>query len=255
VQQRAAVAPAEGTSQDTDAVHAAAAKGIATPSTSLPHGATIQQLFGPRHDLSAVQAHTGPEAAASATAMGAKAYATGNHLVLGDQTDLHTVAHEAAHVVQQRGGVQLKGGVGAAGDQYERHADQVANAVVAGTSAEALLDEYEGATDAVAAVQRQEDESKSKTHSEHAKERSAEGRRTGPAFGDAQRARQADVYVQPDGRYVVRGPRGREHIFERDGTHVTSIDRSARAHQGKVDGGERMPITSDEFERFKEILG
>jgi hypothetical protein len=27
--------------------------------------------------------------------------------------DLHTVAHEAAHVVHQREGVQLKGGVGA----------------------------------------------------------------------------------------------------------------------------------------------
>jgi hypothetical protein len=96
--------------------------------------------------------------------------------------------------------------------------------------------------------------SQGKTHSEHAKERGAQGRRTGPAFGDAQRARQADVYVQPDGRYVVRGPRGREHIFEPDGTHVTSIDRSAKAHQGKVNAGERTPITAEGFERFKEIF-
>lgn len=76
--------------------------------------------------------------------MGAQAYATGDHVVLGANPDLHTVAHEVAHTVQQRGGVQLKGGVGAAGDAYERHADEVADRVVQGQSAEALLDRYAG---------------------------------------------------------------------------------------------------------------
>lgn len=71
--------------------------------------------------------------------MGARAYATGDHVVLGDGADLHTVAHEAAHVVQQRGGVQLKGGVGQEGDVHERHADAVAARVVAGESAADLL--------------------------------------------------------------------------------------------------------------------
>jgi uncharacterized protein DUF4157 len=118
---------------------------VATSASSLPHGDTIQRLFG-RHDISAVQAHTGPDAAASAQAMGAQAYATGNHVVLGNGgSDLHTVAHEAAHVVQQRGGVQLKGGVGEVGDSYERHADEVADLVVQGKSAEALLDRHAGA--------------------------------------------------------------------------------------------------------------
>ncbi|MBC7974201.1 MAG: DUF4157 domain-containing protein, partial [Myxococcales bacterium] len=112
-------------------VRGAATQGVATPSGPLPHGDTIQRAFG-HHDISSVQAHTGPEAAASAGAMGAEAYACGDHVVLGRGTDLHTVAHEAAHVVQQRGGVQLKGGVGAVGDAYERHADAVADAVVAG---------------------------------------------------------------------------------------------------------------------------
>ncbi len=87
--------------------------------------------------------------------MGADAYATGDHVVLGRGTDLHTVAHEAAHVVQQRGGVQLKGGIGAAGDVYERHADSVADAVVGGRSAEALLDGG-AASGATHAVQRKE---------------------------------------------------------------------------------------------------
>jgi hypothetical protein len=120
------------------AVHEAAAQGVATPSSPLPHGSIVQHLFG-YHDLSTVQAHTGPEAAASAGAMGAQAYATGNHVVLGASTDLHTVAHEAAHVVQQRSGVQLKGGIGESGDAYERNADEVADRVVRGESAADLL--------------------------------------------------------------------------------------------------------------------
>jgi hypothetical protein len=140
--------------QGPEAVHTAAAHGIATPGSPLPHRAEIQRSFG-HHDISAIEAHTGPDAARSAHAMGADAFATKNHVVLGDRTDLHTVAHEAAHVVQQRGGVQLKGGVGAAGDAYEHHADAVADRVVAGQSAADLLD---GATASgvTQAVQRKE---------------------------------------------------------------------------------------------------
>jgi hypothetical protein len=47
-------------------------------------------------------------------------------------------------VIQQRGGVQLKGGVGQAGDAHEQHADAVADKVTRGESAEALLDGYGG---------------------------------------------------------------------------------------------------------------
>src|SRR5262249_50521044 len=61
-----------------------------------------------------------------------------------DQADLFTVAHEAAHVVQQRGGVQLRGGVGEQGDPYEQHANEVAALVVQGKSAEAVLDRSTG---------------------------------------------------------------------------------------------------------------
>lgn len=129
---------ASGAEPDTAAIHESAQRGIATASSPLPHAETIQRLFG-RHDISGIQAHAASDAAASARAMGAEAYATGNHVVLGGRTDLHTVAHEAAHVVQQRGGVQLRGGVGEVGDAYERNADQVADAVVRGESAESLF--------------------------------------------------------------------------------------------------------------------
>src|SRR6185295_5830943 len=52
-------------------------------------------------------------------------------------------------------GVQLKGGVGQAGDAYERHADAVADKVVAGESAEPLLSTMAGHGGATGAVQHQ----------------------------------------------------------------------------------------------------
>jgi hypothetical protein len=85
--------------------------------------------------------------------MGAQGYATGSHVAFRGSPDLHTAAHEAAHTVQQRGGVQLAGGVGRAGDRYEQHADAVADAVVAGRSAEGLLDQMAGGGGGAAAVQ------------------------------------------------------------------------------------------------------
>jgi hypothetical protein len=141
-----------GQSSDGD-VHAAAAHGTSGPSTTLPHLAPIQQLFG-RHDVSGVQAHVGGAAAEGAQAMGASAFATGDRVAFAQAPDLHTAAHEAAHVVQQRAGVQLKGGVGEAGDSYEHHADAVADLVVQGKSAESLLDTTAGGGAGVAGVQR-----------------------------------------------------------------------------------------------------
>ena len=137
-------------------VQRAAAHGVSGPSQPLPYAHQIQALFG-RHDVSSVQAHVGGAAAEGAAQMGAQAYATGNSIAFRGAPDLHTAAHEAAHVVQQRGGVQLKGGVGQVGDAYEQHADAVADRVVQGRSAESLLDRYSGGGSAAApsgAVQR-----------------------------------------------------------------------------------------------------
>jgi hypothetical protein len=129
---------------NAEEVHAAASHGISGTSGLLPHFDAIQASFG-HHDVSGIQAHTDANAAAGSRAMGAEAYATGSHVAFAsDQPSLHTAAHEAAHVVQQRGGVQLKGGVGQVGDAYEQHADAVAERVVQGKSAGDLLDPYAG---------------------------------------------------------------------------------------------------------------
>ncbi len=121
-------------------VSEAAAAGTAGAGGALPFSATIQEAFG-RYELGGITAHTDEPARTAAQAIGASAFAVGSHVAFGEAPSLHTAAHEAAHVIQQRAGVQLKGGVGQAGDAYERHADAVADAVVAGRSAEALLDQ------------------------------------------------------------------------------------------------------------------
>jgi len=115
-----------------------AARGVAGAGAPLPHLDAIQRSFGD-HDVSAVRAHVGGDAAVAAQAIGATAYATGVDVAFAAAPDLHLAAHEAAHVVQQRAGVHLRGGVGTAGDAYEQHADAVADRVVAGLPATDLL--------------------------------------------------------------------------------------------------------------------
>jgi hypothetical protein len=118
-------------------------EGMQGGGTRLPHLETVQRAFG-SHDVSGVRAFVGGSAASAARDMGAKAYARGSDVAFAQSPDLHTAAHEAAHVVQQRGGVQLKGNVGQSGDKYEAHADAVADRVVQGKSAEDLLNPYKG---------------------------------------------------------------------------------------------------------------
>gem|GEM_PF-5231148 len=133
-------------------VHEAAALGTSGAGAKLPDADKIQQSFG-SYDISNVQAHTDNAVTQGSRAMGADAYATGNHVVLGaGGKDLHTQAHEAAHVVQQQQGVSLSGGVGKAGDAYEQQADAVADRVVQGKSAEDLFGQMGGGGEA--AVQR-----------------------------------------------------------------------------------------------------
>lgn len=145
----AAQAPTHGA-----AVQRVAAQGVASASSRLPHADTLRRLFG-HHDISGIETHVGGDATAASRAIGAEAYATGHHVAFSREPSLHTAAHEAAHVIQQRSGVQLKGGVGESGDAHEQHANAVADAVVAGRSAEALLNRYVGGAGAPPAVQRQ----------------------------------------------------------------------------------------------------
>lgn len=56
-------------------------------------------------DFSDVRIHDDSAARASAAEVGARAYTSGSHVVIGDGGgDRHTLAHELTHVVQQRQG-------------------------------------------------------------------------------------------------------------------------------------------------------
>ncbi|MFN2588677.1 MAG: DUF4157 domain-containing protein [Actinomycetota bacterium] len=80
-------------------------------SPAVPLDASVRRVMEARlrADLSDVRVHAGEEASESAAAIGAHAYTAGNHLVFqkgayAPHTDagLRVLAHELAHVVQQR---------------------------------------------------------------------------------------------------------------------------------------------------------
>lgn len=139
VQQKLRAAPTTA-----DAVSEVAAEGVSGPGGGLPHLDAIQASFG-AHDVTNVRAHNDAGARTANERMGAEGFATGHDVAFASASpSLHTAAHEAAHVVQQRAGVHLKVGVGEAGDAYEKHADHVADLVVAGKSAESELSKFGG---------------------------------------------------------------------------------------------------------------
>jgi hypothetical protein len=155
-----ALSDAEFGAGNARGIHQTAERGFAGSAQTLPHLDRIQRSFG-CHDIGSVQAHVGGAAAEAARGLGASAYTVGNSVAFRDAPELHTAAHEAAHVVQQRHGVHLADGLGQEGDRYERHADAVADAVIAGRSAQPLLDGITGSVqrNPSAALQRQDDES------------------------------------------------------------------------------------------------
>ena len=178
--------------EDPARTQAIAAEGVAGSGGALPYLDTIQRSFGPAHDVGGIEAHVGGPAATAASAIGAEAYATGTRVAFGSSPDLHTAAHEAAHVVQQRAGVHLRGGVGEAGDRHEQHADAVADRVVRGESAADLLSSYRASGGDVA-VQRQERETAPTPAEAH--ERGQASAASGPAATIAEQIRAGGIHV------------------------------------------------------------
>jgi Domain of unknown function (DUF4157) len=134
---------ASGEEMAQGSAQAIAAHGFTGAAQPLPFQQQIQASFG-RHSVAGIEAHVGTAATVASHQLGAHAYAMGNSIAFGGAPDLHTAAHESAHVIQQRAGLHLKDGIGEAGDMHERHADAVADLVVQEKSAALLLDQYGG---------------------------------------------------------------------------------------------------------------
>lgn len=122
-------------------MHHIARYGASGAAEKLPFLDTIQKSFG-GHDISGIQAHGDRRAGAAAQALHANAFTSGLHVGFARPPSLRTAAHEATHVIQQRAGIHLAGGIGGVRDEHERHADAVANRVVRGESSQPLLDNY-----------------------------------------------------------------------------------------------------------------
>ncbi|GAA1358428.1 eCIS core domain-containing protein [Streptomyces beijiangensis] len=118
-------------------------------------------------DFSDVRLHTDAAAKASAAEVGARAYTSGSHVVIGDGGgDSHTLAHELTHVIQQRqgpvagtdNGSGLK--VSDPSDRFEREAESNATRVMQRSvvPAAAAASAPAGGTAAPAYVQRATDD-------------------------------------------------------------------------------------------------
>ncbi|WP_326771071.1 DUF4157 domain-containing protein (plasmid) [Streptomyces sp. NBC_01591] len=101
--------------------------------------ADMEARFGA--DFTDVRVHNDGAARASAAEIGARAYTSGNHIVLGDGGgDRHTLAHELTHVIQQRqgpvSGTDNGGGlrVSDPSDRFEREAETHATRVLSASA-------------------------------------------------------------------------------------------------------------------------
>ena len=134
---------ADGTGASTDAPSEVAARGFAGPAAELPYRAEMEDRFGT--SFADVQAFRGSDARAAAGQLSAHAYTVGNRIAFGDAgPGRELVAHELAHVVQGRGGLQTKSALSEPGDALEREADAVAARVAGGQSAHDHVARYEG---------------------------------------------------------------------------------------------------------------
>lgn len=101
--------------------------------------AYMEPRFG--QDLSGVRVHTGAAAQAGAAALSARAFTSGENIVLGTEyapqtaPGRHLLAHELAHVLQQRGGARPANAMSVPGDAFEREADSAADRVASGHAA------------------------------------------------------------------------------------------------------------------------
>ncbi|CQR59545.1 eCIS core domain-containing protein [Streptomyces leeuwenhoekii] len=119
---------------------------LRSPGRPLADGVRTEMEARLGADFSSVRLHDGPAAARSAAEMSARAYTSGEHVVIGHGGgDKHTLAHELTHVIQQRSG-PVSGtdhgdglSVSDPGDRFERAAEANAVRALSGPVPEAAV--------------------------------------------------------------------------------------------------------------------
>lgn len=120
----------------------AAARQRGLDSAGVPLSGQLRSFFEPRFgfDFRSVRLHTDAHAAQRARETDAAAYTVGRHIVFGaghyapeTRGGRHLLAHELAHVIQQRDTVDAQAQMPNAGSEgYEREADRASYAVLGG---------------------------------------------------------------------------------------------------------------------------
>lgn len=100
-----------------------------------PTRAAMESRLG--HDFGTVRVHDDAQAASAARALGARAFTLGYDIVFGagwrsHDTGSHLLAHELAHVVQQRSASVIEPRLSEPGEASERAAEAAADRAVAG---------------------------------------------------------------------------------------------------------------------------
>ncbi|MFG2913174.1 DUF4157 domain-containing protein [Kitasatospora sp. NPDC048298] len=160
----------------------------------------MENRFGA--DFTDVRVHDDGAARASAAEIGAHAYTSGSHIVLGDGGgDQHTLAHELTHVIQQRQG-SVAGTDNGAGlkvsdpsDRFEREAEANATRVMRANAGETAVQRTPRAGTAPGPVQRM------------GKKNSGQG----SSKGDAAKGKPVD------------GPKQGDHLFNALGDAMISL--------------------------------
>ena len=129
-------APVDGTGRDAEHGVRQVLRSPGRPMAE-PVRREMETAFGT--DFSTVRLHENGAAQRSARDLGARAYTAGENVVLGSgATDKHTLAHELAHVVQQRrgavAGTPLGDGmrISHPDDGFEKAAERTATSVLSG---------------------------------------------------------------------------------------------------------------------------
>jgi hypothetical protein len=112
---------------------------LRSPGQPLPEPVRTEMEARLGADFGSVRLHEGPAAARSAAEVGARAYTSDEHVVIGaGGGDKHTLAHELTHVLQQRTGPVAGTDTGTGlsvsdpSDRFERAAEANAHRVMAG---------------------------------------------------------------------------------------------------------------------------
>ena len=90
--------------------------------------------------------------------------------------------------------------------------------------------------------------------SEHAQIRATQGRNVNTAINDLNKAKPSNIYLQDDGRYVIKGSNGRVHILEPDGELVTTMN-SVTNFDKRVSSGRYTPLGEIQKGEFAQKFG